>query len=137
MNISKTEIAYLAGFVDGEGCLAINKRLHKNKIGSWIGYSAYIDLTSTNKEVMEYIRSKFGITSNVYVSILKGNRKIAFRLRINKMQSQELIEKMYPFLIIKKAQAEVFIQFCKFSKNEAKREELWQQMALLNKRGKI
>ncbi len=134
-NISKIDLAYLAGFVDGEGCLAINKRKHKNKFGEWIGYSAYLDLTNVNKEVMDFIKAKFKISSKVYENQQKGNRKMAYRLRLNKKESGAIISLIQEFLIVKRNQAIVFLDFCKNSRDEIRRELLWSEMKKLNHRG--
>lgn len=133
--ISKIKLAYLAGFIDGEGCLAINKRKHKNKFGEWIGYSAYLDLANVNKEVMEFIKNEFQISSKIYENKQKGNRKTAYRLRLNKTESKKIILLIQNLLIVKKNQAKIFLDFCNNSKNETKREFLWQEMKKLNHRG--
>ena len=134
-NISKYDLAYLAGFIDGEGCLAINKRKHKNKFGEWTGYSAYLDLANVNLEVMEFIKNKFCISSKIYENQGKGNRKMAYRLRMNKEEAQKIISMIQEFLIVKKNQAKIFLDFCEDSKNVEKREILWEQMKKLNHRG--
>ena len=64
--LTNEELSYIAGFIDGEGCLAISKRKHKNKFGQWLGYSCHIDLTNTNKEVLNTIKLKLKISSKVY-----------------------------------------------------------------------
>lgn len=134
-NLSEVDRAYLAGFVDGEGCLAINKRKHKNKFGEWIGYSCFIDLTNVNLEVMEFIRNKLNISSRIYENPMKGNRKLAYKLRLNKREVSKLLPLIQKYLIVKRAQAFVLLEFCKHSKDAEKRDKLWEQMRVLNHRG--
>lgn len=134
-NITEIQLGYLAGFVDGEGCLAICKRKHKNKFGEWIGYSAHVDLTNINKEVMEFIKRILNISSKIYDNPMKGNRRLAYRLRLNMTESKKLVTLLKDYLIVKREQAKVFLEFCDNSKDPIEREELWAKMATLNKRG--
>lgn len=139
MNITEIERGYLAGFIDGEGSLLINKREHINtyKNTRYLSYSIYIDIGNTNKEVLEWIRSLLGITSKIYENKCKGNRKLAYRLRISYRQAKPLIEILFDNLIIKKKQAEVFLKWPpnKMRGFGEEKEKLFQEMKILNKRG--
>ena len=132
INLSEFELGYLAGFIDGEGSLIINKR---EKIGykgkKYIGYSAYIDLGNTNKECLEYVKNILGVTSGIYTNQMKGNRKIAYRLRIGYKQAKPLIEQLKDKLIIKKEIAKIFLDYDLVEDKEI----LWQIAKQLNKRG--
>ena len=100
-NLNDCEIGYLAGFIDGEGSFIINKRVHQGYKGkNYMGYSAYIDLGSTNKYVLEWIKNLISVSSNIYENKQKGNRKTAYRLRISYKQAKKLTEKITPHLII-------------------------------------
>lgn len=138
--LNKHEIGYLAGFVDGEGSLIINKREHRRKHDNgeyqWIGYTAYIDIGNTNKEVLNWINKKTCNTSKIYLSKGKGNRKDAFRIRIGLKLSVVLLKLMAKWLIIKKEQSEVFLEFAKHPRNNKIREHLFQKMKKLNHRGR-
>lgn len=135
--MTSSESIYLAGFIDGEGSLIINKRLHSLKEKVWIGYSVYLDIGNTNKEVLEWIKKITQTTSELYENPQKGNRKMAYRLRICGKQAQRIIKELYPYLIVKKKQANIFLDFPlnhKRLKREI-RENLFQQMRKLNYRG--
>lgn len=133
MNIlTEFELGYLAGFIDGEGSLIINKREHIGYEGKrYVGYSAYIDIGNVNKECLEWIKSKLEITSNIYENQCKGNRKKAYRIRIGYKQAKPLIEKLQSKLIVKKNIAEIFL---KYDYTEDK-DTLWKVAKQLNKRG--
>ena len=131
-HLTEFELGYLAGFIDGEGALLINKREHIGHKGKrYVGYSAYIDIGNTNKECLEWIKSKLNITSSIYENQCSGNRKKAYRLRISYKQAKPLVEKLVERLIVKKNIANVFLDYEKADNKEL----LWESAKLLNKRG--
>lgn len=135
------EKGYLAGFIDGEGALIISRREHinygKSKESRYIGYSIYIDIGNTNREVLEWIKSKVNFNCKIYENQQSGNRKLAYRIRISFYAARPLIEDIKDLLIIKKKQAEIFLKwpYNKKKSDTDLREELFQQMKILNKRG--
>jgi hypothetical protein len=132
IKLTDFELGYLAGFIDGEGALIINKREHIGYKGiRYVGYSAYIDLGNTNKECLEYIKNLLNVTSGIYTNQCKGNRKVAYRLRIGYKQAKPLIEQLQDRLIIKKNIAKVFLEYDQTDDKES----LWQSAKQLNKRG--
>lgn len=135
--LNEIEIGYIAGFVDGEGCVGIHKRKHKNKFGQWIGYSGILQISNTNKEVMEWLKKKCGVSSEIYYKHPKGNRKAAYGISFNKSESYSLLKIILSHLIVKKQQAEIFLLFCENSKDKEIREACFQKLKILNKRGSV
>jgi hypothetical protein len=84
---------------------------------------------------MDFIRDFLKISSKVYENKLKGNRKLAYRLRLNMNESKKLLSLIGKYLIVKKKQCRVFLDFCENSKDKEKREVLWLEMKKLNHRG--
>lgn len=131
-NLSDFELGYLAGFIDGEGSLIINKREHIGYNGvRYMGYSAYLDLGNTNKECLEWIKQLLNVTSNIYENQGKGNRKLSYRLRIGYKIAKPLIEKLQDKLIIKRNISKIFLDYEKAENKEL----LWETAKQLNKRG--
>lgn len=50
----RNELAYLAGYVDGDGCFYIGKNINPIK------YRSALIISSTNKEVLNYFQKTFG-----------------------------------------------------------------------------
>ena len=95
-----TYYAYLAGFIDGEGCFLVHK--HKNKRCS-LGYSWQISMTITqyNFKFLQEIVKELG-----YGQLVISRHFICFssnHLRV-------LIPKILPYLRIKKPQAELVLE---------------------------
>jgi hypothetical protein len=133
MNLTDFELGYLAGFIDGEGSLIINKREHVGyNEKRYISYSAYLDIGNTNKECLEFIKKILNISSSIYENQCSGNRKLAYRLRISYKQAKPLIEALKSRLIVKRKIAEVFLNY---QDKSFDKEKLFLEAKELNKRG--
>ena len=53
--LSETDIAYLAGLIDGEGCFSINYYKNTDK------YVPYISISMTNEDVLKHISKIFNV----------------------------------------------------------------------------
>jgi len=150
--MSKLTAAYLAGLIDGEGSLEIQKKDRK--------YQARIRICLTDEKLIKWLQSSFGgfleerkfenpNWNNAYVWTLKNTKNV-----------KPFIEKVYPYLRIKKKHAETLKKFLKtFKSNSYKiianklgygtgyhkelrdeiieeRDRYYYQMKELNKRGK-
>lgn len=151
--MSKLTAAYVAGLIDGEGCLEIQKKDTK--------YQARIRICMTDEKMIKWLQESFG----GYFETRKFNNdawKDAYGWTIkNNIMVKPFIEKICPYLKLKKPQAEIIKEFLKTfnskSYNEIRhnlqnngigihrelknetidyREKLYQEIRLLNKRGK-
>ena len=104
------ELAYLAGFVDGEGSLQIQRRIHRNEFGVWTGYSIYVDIGQTRRDILEYIQQKAG-GGSIHHKPTTGNRKEAWLLKISGHQAQAFVSQLRPYLRVKAEIADVFLAF--------------------------
>jgi hypothetical protein len=105
---SKTQLAYIAGFLDGDGSLMmqIKKRSDNEKIRFMLTICMYQD--TRHEKTLLWIRKKLGIG---YIS--RRNDNIT-ELRINGYKQVEKILKMLkPFIRFKKIQAESIIKSAK------------------------
>lgn len=135
---SSEQQAYMAGFIDADGCFQIIKRKHTREQYIWIGYSIILNVTNTNKEVIDYIHDIFGVSSKVYCQKFVEKRKDVYRLCIGGRQAQEITKLVLPYLIVKKERAKIFLSF-PLKRTKVKREEkeiIFQQMRKLNHIGK-
>ena len=120
--MERTIIAYIAGLIDGEGTITIYKSVYGLKKGTlkcpqfcekvMIGMNA----TKENISVLKFIKENFGgvlsIEKKIYsspASIRRGIFASKPRVRYIAMTkvAVNLLKKIYPFLRIKKAQADV------------------------------
>lgn len=111
-------LAYIAGFIDGEGCLHIGKRksggIHKTN-----GYFIKITISNTNLSILEWIKSIYG---GHIQKIKKGGKcKDGYQLHFNTQCAINLLDDIQPYLRIKIEQANILREFSELRKVFPKR----------------
>ena len=99
-----TDLAYFAGIIDGEGCFA----MHQQPVGHV--FALQLQIGNTSPQLMEWIRSKFGGS----VNLEKRNNprhKPVFRWLATADSLDAIVPAIIPFLVVKKAQAELFLAY--------------------------
>ena len=157
MDISETEKAYIAGFLDGEGNITI---LARNRNIKRISYGLYVGFTNRDLRPLLAIKKKYG--GNLFWKKRYSKKHSqAFELRIgNRKTVVDLLTDALPYLMCKKEQAELGLAFLSLGKvkrliierivnckggttahlvaiegEQQVREEFKNKLMLLNKRG--
>lgn len=130
----KTKYSYLAGIIDGEGCLTIGA----GRKGNVINYNSVIMIASTSEKLIKWLQQNFG--GNYYKSSRVNEKwKQAYIWRyLKKKDIEKLLLAVLPYLIIKREQAITLLEFVRLPRhmeNTEKRQELHERMRELNKRG--
>lgn len=149
VNNSKDRLfwAYGAGMIDTDGSMSIGKD-HSDKHMINPKYSAYISLTMTDIKAINFLKEN---CIHGYVSVIKSKAAIkgfCYRWSMHsKDEIQSFLENCIEFLVVKKEQASVLINYCSNRVNtsynragipseELKfREECHQKIKQLNKYG--
>ncbi|HEX4374883.1 MAG TPA: LAGLIDADG family homing endonuclease [Puia sp.] len=109
--MTDTELAYLAGIIDGEGCFFIG--LFRTKATkNLLNYHTYIKISNTDKDLMDWIKENAHATNNQQerkTRVSKKERTI-YNSQISGETLDDLIPKIYPFLIVKKRHCEIMIR---------------------------
>jgi hypothetical protein len=132
---------YLAGFVDGEGCIGIGS--------TNTSLVLTLAISQVNLTVLQEIQKDYG--GHLTPCKVKGNRRPAWILRWSSKAALSVIEKILPYLIVKKPQAEIAVKEWKLLipavgggqkglfggkplslENKAKRLEIKQKISSLN-----
>lgn len=95
--MTNTEIAYLAGIIDGEGSIMLTK-YHKSEYPS-----PCISISSTDLELLEWVKEKVGsgrITRKKNYNIKK--HKTSFTYAVNYDAAIEIMSLVEPYLVITK-----------------------------------
>jgi len=139
------QIAYLAGIIDGEGCLYIG-RVKQGKYGSGWQWRALIRVTSCDEELILWLEETFGGSKDSRYRWT--SKKKYFRPVYNWQATGNMLDHVLkcvePYLIIKKKQCDVMKRYRLTSKNigskrlpddiVAKRFELLSEIRNLNSR---
>lgn len=116
-NIYKpTEIAYMAGIVDGEGCFFISKVPKKDGDG-YISehYRGILKIDNTDKKLLDWIDSVFSGTASARCRTTSSKQfeRTIFTWTATGDRLLDLCEQILPYLIIKKENCENMIKFRK------------------------
>lgn len=96
--------AYIAGIIDGEGCIAVNRGPGRRTPT----FVAYVDVTMTDFEAIELIVHFFkgGLSTGKHPSGRQFKRFYAYGTNAG-----ELLEAVKPYIRVKKNQLELVLQF--------------------------
>lgn len=107
--------AYLAGLIDGEGSFVIQKtsveKIAKSSNSKTPKYLAYFCIGMVEKAPLDLIRDTIG-TGKVYEERVLNRRSI-WRIRFaGRITLIPFVKSLLPYLIVKKRQAELLLDFC-------------------------
>ena len=108
---SNTELAYLAGLFDGEGCVSILKVSKQAGFKSF-RYRLRIQITNTNKHLMNWLNERFNFHIATHVP-LKKNWKMCWVALKHDRKARNMLVEMLPYLKVKKDEALLAIEFQK------------------------
>jgi len=158
-NFNKNDLIYMAGFFDGEGCVAISKINLKNPEYKSPRYVLEVTAYNCDKDVMDWILTKFGGSTQLRVKPKeKWYWKDNYGWKITSNKAIPFLKELLPYLKVKKKQAELAIEFQEQVMNVKnrktipvkagngishrlapseinKRDKYWRQMIKLNNRG--
>ena len=126
-NTITTDIAYIAGFFDGEGCIRIKKA---SQGGS--SYYIWVAITNSNKGILDFVAEIFG--GNVRQAERTTN-KIIYHYLVTSSEAIDMLKVLLSFLKEKKRQAELAILFHENKEDFtlARKEECYLKMRDLKK----
>jgi hypothetical protein len=142
--LAPTELAYIAGIVDGEGCISITmqeRRTRNFERNLYREYSPYIRITNTNLELLNWIKLRFPYSSITSSKRENNNWKIAHRLSILTSDQLDFLEKIEQYLVLKRRQSDILKEFLKVRIHrslfniEERKYNLMMEITTLNSRG--
>ena len=108
--MKKEILAYIAGLFDGEGSIYISLRNNRPKSRS-PEYSLRVSFVNTNEEVVHLIKDNFGGSILSRFREPDKKRKLTWDWAVSYIKAKDFLKAVYPYLIIKKKQAELGIKF--------------------------
>lgn len=109
--LTPAEISYIAGIVDGEGCITISRGRNRATRGGY-DYRGVICITNTSLKLMDWISERidakyYGRENGGKLSIFQ---KKIFNIVLQGTRSYVLADFLLPFLVIKKDKAACVIE---------------------------
>lgn len=137
----KEKWSYLAGLVDGEGCISISKQVNNyNNRGraDYVQYGFRISIANTSLRLMKWLMHTFG---GVYYlkreATVKHSAAYEWRPK-GRGNNEELLLGILPYLVIKREQAKVGLVYVRLPEQcPEKRDACYQQLRLLNQKGPL
>jgi hypothetical protein len=108
VRISKTDLAWAAGIIDGEGCIYIDRSLGKKHATT--GYTLRLEVTMGHKQAVNQLHKLFGGTFRKSRSFGKKNN-IAWTWIVCANQAETTLKIIRPYLIIKAQEAKLALRF--------------------------
>ena len=111
--LTDQELAYIAGIIDGEGHLGISKNTTKRQRQKSPKYQSEVCVINTDKRLMDWMEQRVGglVNARTSKSSLNPKWKISYRWRIQEGRHQDFLRSILPYLVIKKRQAELIIEY--------------------------
>ncbi len=113
-NVTEIEFAYLAGFIDGEGCFFIGLFNTKSAATGRMNpnYHTLITITNTDKGVIKWIINKFGGTKDNQSRPTRKSKIIRtiYKVCFTGNRLTNLTKRLLPYLIYKRPHAEVMLK---------------------------
>lgn len=130
--MSETDLAYIAGFFDGEGHCGVSLQVSK----TYRSYHCNVLVTNTNREVLDWMQKTLQLGFVKIAKPAKAHHKVSYRLEFPKLHIVKFLGFVLPYLKVKKRQAELMIQFCAidFEQRDLQR-SIHSELSELNKRG--
>ena len=105
--MNQTVAAYIAGVIDGEGCIRIGKFPTKNKTPHGFQFRIVVEITMCERETIEFIAST--TKRRIQTRILPSG-KTAYKVVFYNANAYDFLLAITPFLLGKRSQAEAAIQ---------------------------
>jgi len=150
--MSKLTASYLAGLIDGEGCLDFRIRKDRPKYGVY--YSSRLRVTLTDKNLIEWLKDSFGGSLGTRI-FENPNWNTAYTWSLSGIKLKPFLIKIQPYLKLKRTQSIILLKKFKiqeqlkiriknndghlpgYKKRQIEEiEKLYLELRKLNKRGK-
>lgn len=101
--MTPTDCAYIAGFIDGEGCITLSKRMPSKGVN--YSYRPEIVIANNHRETLEWIRERVG------GAIHGPTKKGGYQLRLAAQATLEALTACRPYFVQKGTQADILLAF--------------------------
>jgi len=117
---NETDIAWLAGIVDGEGCFAVKrpiKRKSGKRQGSTTSYQLWLVLCNTSQAMViraSRILTEIGVQHQPIRRVWKGDKATRWQYWLQLARKHDLLkatEALLPYLTAKKTEAEIVVWY--------------------------
>jgi hypothetical protein len=109
VQIDEPTLSYVAGIVDGEGCIAIRRCKPTGSTKS-TRYVAIVTVGNTSRNLIEYLVGLYGFGCVTYRAPTKVRRG-SYLWTVESKNARDVISPLRDYLLIKREQADVLVEF--------------------------
>lgn len=110
--LDKLDAAYIAGYADGEGCIASIIHGRKRYGQECFNLDINFTITNTHKESLDWIQSKLEVKSRFTEKKYEVRHRKCWTLIVDTQHEvSRVLLQLYPFLLVKKKNAELALSF--------------------------
>jgi hypothetical protein len=107
--MEKTDLAWAAGIVDGEGCIYVHKRKGTRK--NSILYTLVLKVNMTHSDTILRLHSIFCVGHVNTLNKVTVNGKKQYMWRVTSLNAANVLKLMHPYLVTKQKEAEEAFKF--------------------------
>lgn len=114
LTLTEVQKSYIAGILDGEGTIIIVRATnHYNTKSRRIYHQLRVSVSNTDYKMVKWVKDTIGYG---YIQVRKpqsNKHKTTYLYFAMALKAKELLENIYPYLIIKQPQAKIALEFAK------------------------
>lgn len=110
--MKRTDLAYIAGIIDGEGSISL---VYARQKPSRSSLNVRVQVANTNEWLVQWLRMAVGgwITKTNRSQVQDKIWKVGYQWCITGIRAKDFLELVYPYLRLKKPQAEIAMGLAK------------------------
>lgn len=109
--LTETEVAYIAGLIDGEGSITMGKTASPSGDRK-LRYRVHLTVAATTSmELVSWLVSKLGGCDYKVGRPKKKQHRQGYCMKLAEGPAEELLQRSLPYLVIKKRHAELFLRY--------------------------
>jgi hypothetical protein len=106
-NIPQLDLAYMAGFFDGEGSVIAGRSMRGNHKSPTV----FVKIGNTDIRPIQFFHKYFNVTIKKQSIGSNGRTKVFYFVAVGEAKSRIFLEKVFSFLVVKKRQAKLALEF--------------------------
>lgn len=124
--MTEVEWAYLAGFVDGEGCISASRHLGRN--GKTWYYYPHLTLGQKHQAHVVHLLKFGGVLRPQTIKNPKIGTGKSWKWVVKADELEEVLSGLLPYLVVKRSQAQLAIELCLAKGKGERQQQIYSQL---------